>query len=154
MRNLFSVLLSLFVLFASPNSFASFNTDTNDSVVFEEQIFSNIDNSNSQYIELTQKEMKETEGAAAQVIYGLVRGSRVVYVGITNNLARRTAAHKATKQFDTVRVLGTHETRQGGRIIEQNFINKYNTINNGYNKINSISPRNPLASRVTVPYRR
>ena len=104
---------------------------------------------------LSQTEMKETEGAVAPiVVYGLMVGSRLAYVGITNSLARRTAQHAATKAFTGVRTLGVSNTRTGARVMEQNNINQYNTIQNGLNRINSISPSNPLSSRVTVPYRR
>ena len=75
-------------------------------------------------------------------------------MGITNNLARRTAQHAATRSFDSVVRLGSSTTRNGARVIEQNNINRFNTINRGWNRINSISPRNPLSSRVTQPYRR
>ena len=103
---------------------------------------------------LSQGEMQTTEGAIAPiVIYGLVVAGRIAYVGITNNLARRTAAHTATKMFDDVIVIGSSSTRNGARIIEQTNINRYNTINNGMNRINSISPRNPLSQHVTYPYR-
>ena len=104
---------------------------------------------------LSQQEMMETEGAIAPVVvYGLMVGGRVAYVGITNNLARRTAQHAANKAFTSVRTFGTSPTRTGARVMEQNHINRYNTINNGWNRINSISPRNPLSRQVSVPYRR
>lgn len=104
---------------------------------------------------LSQTEMKETEGAVAPiVVYGLMVGSRLAYVGITNNLARRTAQHAATKAFTSVRTFGVSNTRTGARVMEQNNINRYNTIQNGWNRINSISPSNSLSSQVTVPYRR
>ena len=104
---------------------------------------------------MTSQEMDETQGAVVPVVvYGLLATSgRIAYVGITKNLARRTAQHAATKSFSGVKVLGSIPTRTGARIIEQNNINKYNTINNGWNKINSISPKNPLSKQVTVPYK-
>lgn len=104
---------------------------------------------------MTQSEMQDTQGAIAPiVVYGLAVGGRIAYVGITNNLARRTAQHAATRTFDSVVRLGASSTRNGARVIEQNNINRFNTINRGWNRINSISPRNPLSSRVTQPYRR
>jgi len=104
---------------------------------------------------MTQTEMQETQGAVAPVVvYGLAVAGRIAYVGITNNLARRTAQHAATRSFDSVVRLGSSTTRNGARVIEQNNINRFNTINRGWNRINSISPRNPLSSRVTQPYRR
>lgn len=102
---------------------------------------------------LSQQEMEKTEGAAPVVVYGLVVGGRIAYVGITNNLARRTAQHAATKTFSSVQQLGSSTTRAGARVIEQNNINRYNTINNGLNRINSIFPGNPLSNQVSVPYR-
>jgi hypothetical protein len=103
---------------------------------------------------MTQAEMQETEGAVAPVVvYGLAVAGRIAYVGITNHLARRTAQHAATKTFDSVVRLGSSTTRNGARVMEQNSINQFNTINNGMNRINSISPSNPLSSRVTQPYR-
>jgi hypothetical protein len=104
---------------------------------------------------MTHTEMQETEGALAPIVaYGLVVAGRIAYVGITNNLARRTAQHAAKKTFDSVMRLGSSSTRNGARVIEQNNINRFNTINNGLNKRNSISPSNPLSSQVTRPYRR
>lgn len=104
---------------------------------------------------MSKSEMQDTQGAIAPVIvYGLAVGGRIAYVGITNNLARRTAQHAATRTFDSVVRIGSSQTRTGARIIEQNNINRLNTINNGMNRINSISPRNPLSNRVSVPYRR
>ena len=104
---------------------------------------------------MTQTEMQETQGAVAPVVvYGLAVAGRIAYVGITNNLVRRTAQHAATRSFDSVVRLGSSTTRNGARVIEQNNINRFNTINRGWNRINSISPRNPLSSRVTQPYRR
>ena len=104
---------------------------------------------------MTQTEMQDTQGAVAPVVvYGLAVAGRIAYVGITNNLARRTAQHAATRSFDSVVRLGASSTRNGARVIEQNNINRFNTINRGWNRINSISPRNPLSSRVTQPYRR
>lgn len=76
-----------------------------------------------------------------------------MYVGITNNLARRTMQHAATKTFTGVRQLGSSPTRNGARVLEQNNINRYNTINQGWNKRNSIAPNNPLAKQITTPYR-
>jgi hypothetical protein len=104
---------------------------------------------------LSPQEMEETKGAIAPVIaYGLMVGGRIVYVGITNNLTRRTAQHAATRTFGRVVRFGSSPDRTAARVIEQNNINRFNTINRGWNRINSISPRNPLAARVSVPFRR
>ena len=103
---------------------------------------------------LSEQEMRETEGAVAPImVYGLMVGSRVLYVGITNNLARRTAEHKARFAFTRVREFGVSATRSGARVMEQNNINRFNTINNGWSRINAISPRSPLARQVSVPFR-
>lgn len=147
MRNIILTVLSIFALMVSPFSLAS-------SKSFESQVFHQTEGTVMQLAELSQDEMRETQGAWTHVVYGLVSAGRVAYVGITNNLARRTAQHAATKNFSSVRELGTFNSRTQARIAEQNFINKYNTINNGMNKINSISPKNPLSQRVTVPYRK
>ena len=70
---------------------------------------------------MTTTEMQETKGAVAPiVVYGLAVGGRIAYVGITNNLARRTAQHAATRTFDSVVRLGASSTRNGARVIEQN----------------------------------
>ena len=104
---------------------------------------------------LSPQEMEETKGAIAPVVaYGLMVGSRIAYVGITNNLARRTAQHATTRTFSRVVNFGSSPDRTAARVIEQNNINRFNTINRGWNRINSISPRNPLAARVSVPFRR
>lgn len=147
MRNIILTILSILALIVSPLSLAS-NTS------FESQVFHQNEGSVVQLAELSQEEMRETQGAWAHVVYGLISAGRVAYVGVTNNLARRTAQHAATKNFSKVRELGTFSSRTEARIAEQNFINKYNTINNGMNKINSISPKNPLSQRVTIPYRK
>lgn len=108
---------------------------------------------NLQVKEMTVAQMQETEGAVAPiVVYGLTVGSRIMYVGITNNLARRTMQHATTKAFTGVRQLGSSPTRNGARVLEQNNINRYNTINQGWNKRNSIAPSNPLSKQVTIPY--
>lgn len=70
---------------------------------------------------MTNQELDETQGAVAPVVvYGLLAaGGRIAYVGITKDLARRTAQHAATKSFSGVKLLGSSPTRTGARIIEQ-----------------------------------
>jgi len=69
----------------------------------------------------------------------------VQYVGITNNLARRTADHLRTKGID-VRYLLTTTTREEARAVEQALIEINGLSKNGgslLNKINSIAPWRP-----------
>lgn len=103
---------------------------------------------------MSAKEMQETEGAVAPVVaYGLVVGGRIVYVGISNNVARRATQHAANKAFDSVVQFGSSNSRTAARVIEQNNINRFDTIRNGLNQRNSIAPSNPLSGRVSQPYR-
>lgn len=159
MKNFSILALTLSATVAIAPAFAEttshYNTPSTE--LFTQQVdlsfaFDNVEN--LQVVAMTDREMAETEGAVVPiVVYGLTVGGRIMYVGITNNLARRTAQHAATKTFTGVRQLGSSLTRDGARIIEQNNINRYNTINQGWNKINSIAPSNPLSKQVTVPYR-
>ncbi|MFJ2506070.1 polymorphic toxin-type HINT domain-containing protein [Microbacterium sp. NPDC087592] len=75
-------------------------------------------------------------GSATNSVYIGVRAGDDVYVGITNNVARRTDQHGA--RFDTLQVIGTSLTRGESRAVEQALI----VQNSGFeNLINSISPR-------------
>ncbi len=75
-------------------------------------------------------------GSATNSVYIGVRAGDDVYVGITNNVARRTDQHGA--RFDTLQVIGTSLTRGESHAVEQALI----VQNSGFeNLINSISPR-------------
>lgn len=71
-----------------------------------------------------------------------------VYVGITNDLERRAAEHLAEKGIRIPRVPGlSNLTREQARAVEQTLIEAHGLGKNGgsllYNKINSVSPKNP-----------
>lgn len=73
---------------------------------------------------------------------------KVQYVGITNNLPRRAAQHLEKKgiQIDKIPGLGPL-TKQEARGVEQSLIELHGLEKNGgnlINKINSISPNNPI----------
>ncbi|MDP2830222.1 MAG: hypothetical protein Q8O37_16660 [Sulfuricellaceae bacterium] len=92
---------------------------------------------------LSDDEMDDTEGAVAPiVVYGLVVGGRIVYVGITNNLTRRVVEHAATKSFQSVVKFAEVPTREAARLLEQSAMSYYGTLANGWNKINSIATSN------------
>ncbi|MEM8497823.1 MAG: GIY-YIG nuclease family protein [Pseudomonadota bacterium] len=96
----------------------------------------------SDVLELSNTEMEETLGDAVPVVYVLVAGARIVYVGITRNATRRLAEHgrgRLAGQFDQLRVVARPSTPMEARIIEQALINKIG-LGNLLNRINSISP--------------
>lgn len=71
--------------------------------------------------------------------YELKDGKRVVYVGITNDLERRTKEHKAEGlQFTNVKKVGNSTTRKGAENWETRRIQTYMQNHNGetpkYNK--------------------
>ncbi|HNR90457.1 MAG TPA: GIY-YIG nuclease family protein [Spirochaetota bacterium] len=69
----------------------------------------------------------------------------VQYVGITNNLARRSAEHLAAKGID-IRPLMKGLTRSDARAVEQTLIVMHGLNKNGgtlMNQINSIAKTNP-----------
>ena len=100
-------------------------------------------------IKLSNQEMEKTEGALVQV-YVLMAAGRIVYAGISSNAARRVAQHLAAnvKNFDGYKVVANMMTRDAAKVVEQNAINNYNLITNGFNKINSISKNNNLFNQV------
>ncbi len=83
---------------------------------------------------------KLIEGPANTNVYLGVKEGAANYVGITNNVAARAAQHGA--RFDTLRTITDNPvTRNQGRAIEQVLIEQNPQF---ANKINSISPNNPL----------
>ena len=87
-------------------------------------------------------------GAAAiseNVVYHSIEEGATVYVGITNNLARRAAEHLAGKGIN-IQPLLQGLTRSDARAVEQALIQINGLGKNGgtlLNKINSISTSNP-----------
>lgn len=71
----------------------------------------------------------------------------IQYVGITDNLAARSAAHRGQKGIDIDPILGLENiSRYGARAVEQVLIETYRLSKNGgslMNKINSIAKTNP-----------
>ncbi|MGA9043135.1 MAG: RHS repeat-associated core domain-containing protein [Terriglobales bacterium] len=81
------------------------------------------------------------EGAVVSV-YAIVKDGETVYVGITNNLARRAAEHGE----ELTKIAGGL-TRGEARGVEQALINQHGLAKNGgtlLNKINSVAPSNPI----------
>ncbi|AHK47396.1 YD repeat containing protein (plasmid) [Ensifer adhaerens OV14] len=88
-----------------------------------------------------------TEGR--NVVYQSVSiEGRVVYVGITNNLERRAAQHLGSKGIAIDRIPGMQNlSRADARAVEQTLIEHFGKVKDGgslLNKINSISPSNPI----------
>lgn len=82
----------------------------------------------------------------ANVVYHSVENGVTRYVGITNNLARRAAEHLAKKGIN-IEPLMQGLSRADARAVEQALIEVNGLIKNGgtlLNKINSISPANPI----------
>lgn len=74
-------------------------------------------------------------GPANNSVYQGVKGGEDIYVGITNNVVRRTSEHGT--RFDELTVMGSGLTRGEARAVEQAMI-----VSNNYdNIINSISPK-------------
>jgi hypothetical protein len=70
--------------------------------------------------------------------YELTQGNKVVYVGITNDPARREAEHRQDKEFTTMRIVGRPSTPEGASQWETKRIQTYMQNHNGntplYNK--------------------
>jgi predicted GIY-YIG superfamily endonuclease len=73
-------------------------------------------------------------------VYQATKDGKVTYVGITDNISRRTAEHSKNTRF--IREIEGFEnlTRSQARAIEQALIEKYGLANLD-NKINSIAPK-------------
>ena len=57
--------------------------------------------------------------------YELVKGNKVVYVGITNNPDRREAEHRKDKDFTNMRIVGRPSTPNGASQWEADRIQTY-----------------------------
>lgn len=70
-------------------------------------------------------------------VYGLLKKDKIVYVGCTGrkNVNDRIKAHKyLDKNFDSYRVLCRCLTKENAKVLEEFYICKYDTFNNGLNK--------------------
>lgn len=63
--------------------------------------------------------------------YELTQGNKVVYVGITNDPARREMEHRQDKDFDKMRIVGSASTLDGALQWETNRIQTYMKNHNG-----------------------
>lgn len=63
--------------------------------------------------------------------YELKQGNKVVYVGITNDPARREMEHRQDKNFDKMRIVGSASTLDGASQWETNRIQTYMKNHNG-----------------------
>jgi len=82
----------------------------------------------------------------SNVVYHSVKKGVTQYVGITNNLARRSAEHLAKKGIN-IQPLMKGLSRADARAVEQALIEIHGLGKNGgtlLNKINSISSKNPV----------
>lgn len=87
-----------------------------------------------------------TEGGGNVVYRSVDAAGSVNYVGITNNLARRSAEHLRTKGIQIEKLMG-NLSRSDARAVEQALIEIHGLGKHGgtlLNKINSISPNNPV----------
>lgn len=57
--------------------------------------------------------------------YELTQGNKVVYVGITNDPARREMEHRQDKDFDRMRIIGRPSTLDGASQWETDRIQTY-----------------------------
>lgn len=57
--------------------------------------------------------------------YELTQGNKVVYVGITNDPARRGMEHRQDKDFDRMRIIGRPSTLDGASQWETDRIQTY-----------------------------
>lgn len=74
--------------------------------------------------------------------YECYQGNKLVYVGITNDMTRREAEHRADgMQFSTMRKVGNITTQEGASNWETNRIQTYQKNHGGdtpkYNKNNT-----------------
>ena len=84
-------------------------------------------------------------GGSTSVYRSLNASGKVQYVGITNNLARRSAEHLATKGIQIEKLLG-NLSRADARAVEQALIEIHGLGKEGgtlLNQINSIASSNP-----------
>ena len=63
--------------------------------------------------------------------YELTQGNKVVYVGITNDPARREMEHRQDKNFDKMRIVGSASTLDSASQWETNRIQTYMKNHNG-----------------------
>jgi len=76
--------------------------------------------------------------------------NKVEYIGITNNIERRTTEQLASKGINIKPIKGlTNLSREDARLVEQRLIEEHG-LGNLLNKINSISTKNPLYSSVST----
>ncbi len=77
-------------------------------------------------------------------VYQALKNGVPYYYGITNDLARRASEHLATKGISLQGIPGlTGLTRSDAKAVEQVLIEN-SGLGNLLNKINSISPQNPI----------
>jgi len=63
------------------------------------------------------------------VVYFLIHEDEIVYVGFTNNIHFRLAAHKADKMFDRFYTI-EFETKEEGLLFEKQYIKKFKPLYN------------------------
>ena len=77
-------------------------------------------------------------------VYQYVQNGSTRYVGHTNNFFRRAAEHLNSKGWDIRPLPGLNQlSKSDARAVEQVLIERHGLVNL-HNKINSISPRNPI----------
>lgn len=86
-------------------------------------------------------QIAQTGGAT---VYQYIQNGVVKYVGITNNFARRSIEQMSQKGIPIEEIPGLQNlSRPDARSVEQVLIEKFG-LENLINKINSISPNNPI----------
>jgi len=97
----------------------------------------------------TAKAVGQAASEAVNTVYvSLDKAGKVQYVGITNNLGRRQAEHLRKTGMEIEKIKGLiNLSKTDARAVEQVLINKYGLKKQGgqlQNKMNSISPKNPV----------
>lgn len=65
--------------------------------------------------------------------YILKQGNKIVYVGITNDLDRRTKEHETDKYFTKVEKVGNKTTREAAKKWEEARLRQYRSTHKGNN---------------------
>lgn len=80
-------------------------------------------------MKLTSATAEHAPGAGIHVVYGLLRGEQLVYVGVSQNFRERLKRHRKDKEFDGW-VAEIQADRQSARRREADMISHYKPIYN------------------------
>jgi len=95
-------------------------------------------------ISFLQELLKPVNVTGTYVVYRLVENGVVRYIGITNDILRRTEQHFISRGWLIEPISGLENlSKYDARAVEQVLIEYYG-LQHLYNQVNSISPNNPL----------